>query len=189
MRNEKKLELKKKKAALRNKRLSQYRSRPHNCGGCRECCYLYPLPGKPARKWCQHITDKGCGIYATRPPLCSGFKCGYLWDPAMPRHWRPDRSGVIIVNRQVDGVKVVVLSDVRPLAHEGLIAQDIIHWCVRAGYVVLTVDCCSHCEKIIAKYKHTGLTRAYVEQLVATITAENQAEEQWQQETSKGVTF
>src|SRR4051812_35852125 len=52
-----------------------------DCGGCTVCCTALPIVEdftKPAGVTCQHCTSSGCGIYATRYPICRTFVCGWL---------------------------------------------------------------------------------------------------------------
>jgi Fe-S-cluster containining protein len=59
-----------------------------------------PEIGKAAGERCVHLTDKGCGIYATRPESCRTYFC--LWaDPKssemrIPEWGRPDRINVVL---------------------------------------------------------------------------------------------
>ncbi len=48
---------------------------------------------------CQHCTESGCAIYATRPRKpCVEFVCAWLRaGSSMPEELRPDRAGVIVV--------------------------------------------------------------------------------------------
>ncbi len=50
------------------------------CGACQLCCVLPAIKelNKPANVPCQHLTEKGCGIYATRPDGCRKFECHWL---------------------------------------------------------------------------------------------------------------
>ena len=114
MSRNKKLQSKRKKALERNQRQAERRrNRPHTCGDCRACCYVFPLPGKPARSWCKHSTPNGCGCYDDRPALCSEYQCEYLSDNKCPPKWRPDRSGVVISLRgRFRNYPVFVLSQV-----------------------------------------------------------------------------
>ncbi len=84
------------------------------CFPCSVCCGgwltadiagVKIMPGKP----CAHIVKEGCGIYKTRPRNpCAIFKCGWLLDPDMPEHMRPDKSGAIILTgRFWNGRKVI----------------------------------------------------------------------------------
>lgn len=71
------------------------------CGPCTACCRELkidvPELKKKAGVDCPHLTAAGCGIYATRPPVCQGFLCGWRLFEELDDSWRPDISGVLIV--------------------------------------------------------------------------------------------
>jgi hypothetical protein len=71
------------------------------CGTCTLCCKLLKIPETDSDKgsWCRHCeTGKGCGIYDERPQRCRDFMCGYLiWD-AVPDHWLPAKSRIVVVS-------------------------------------------------------------------------------------------
>lgn len=77
------------------------------CGECTVCCtYLrISVLGKPGLQPCSHLcspavdgyTGQGCGIYETRPEVCSGYRCKWL-DGHGEETDRPDRSGMLIDN-------------------------------------------------------------------------------------------
>ncbi|HWE04420.1 MAG TPA: hypothetical protein VG326_18595 [Tepidisphaeraceae bacterium] len=75
----------------------------YTCGGCTVCCHVMGLRdlGKPFYARCEHVADKGCGIYADRPKNCQDFVCswaaGLLGDA---ENWRPDRSGLLFFLRR-----------------------------------------------------------------------------------------
>lgn len=68
------------------------------CGTCVACCTTQGVGeiNKPPGVPCPHLSPKkGCGIYATRPPSCAEWSCGWrmgLFDGAD----RPDRVGVVM---------------------------------------------------------------------------------------------
>jgi hypothetical protein len=70
-----------------------------NCDGCTLCCKVLaaePL-GKPMNQWCVHcVPGRGCGIHATRPPVCRNYSCGWLIDGALGEEWRPETAHIII---------------------------------------------------------------------------------------------
>ena len=72
-----------------------------SCGACNLCCIELPINTpelqKKAQTPCSHLTDKGCGIYATRFPICRQFLCGWRLFPELGEEWRPDLSGIMIV--------------------------------------------------------------------------------------------
>ena len=65
------------------------------------CCKVLKVPetDSPKGEWCQHCdVGKGCKVYATRPQRCRDFQCGYLiWD-AVPDHWFPAKSRIVVVS-------------------------------------------------------------------------------------------
>ena len=71
------------------------------CGTCKACCEVLhidtPEFKKSGGKLCQHYSGGGCGIYATRYPICRQFMCGWLLFPELARDWRPDKSGVLVL--------------------------------------------------------------------------------------------
>lgn len=84
---------------------------PRSCGECTACCQgwlkaqIYEHEMKPGQP-CPHATDKGCGIYETRPELCRNFRCGWLIDSQHFPDWmRPDNSKVIVRFSAAEGVK------------------------------------------------------------------------------------
>lgn len=69
------------------------------CGTCTLCCKLFPVPelDKSAGKWCRHIVQgRGCGIHATRPPVCRGFHCQWLYNPDLGPEWKPEKSKFVL---------------------------------------------------------------------------------------------
>jgi hypothetical protein len=81
-------------------------SATRSCGPCTACCYGWLVanirgydmkPGTP----CHFVGDRGCTIYEERPSEpCRRFFCAWAWLPSpFPDSFRPDRIGVIIVER------------------------------------------------------------------------------------------
>jgi hypothetical protein len=77
----------------------------YTCGGCTVCCTVMGLQdlGKPFYCKCEHVVEKGCGIYDSRPKSCNDFVCswaaGLLGDS---ESWRPDRSGLLFFLRRFE---------------------------------------------------------------------------------------
>lgn len=71
---------------------------PRDCGPCTICCRFFAVPetGKPTNQWCEHCTDQGCAVHATRPQSCRNFQCFWLLEPQMPEELRPDLCGVVV---------------------------------------------------------------------------------------------
>jgi hypothetical protein len=71
------------------------------CGECNLCCIELPIETpelhKNGQTPCSHLTEKGCGIYDTRFPICRQFLCGWRLFPELDEAWRPDRSGILIL--------------------------------------------------------------------------------------------
>jgi hypothetical protein len=71
------------------------------CGECNACCIDLKIDTPELRKKagviCPHHTGAGCGIYADRPKVCQEFLCGWRLLPELGQDWRPDLSGVLIV--------------------------------------------------------------------------------------------
>ena len=81
-----------------------------SCGTCTLCCRLPEIEAlsKPADAWCRHCTGHSCAIYVDRPQLCRDFLCRWMTDPAMPDHWQPLRSHMLVYEQ---GPQVTVLVD------------------------------------------------------------------------------
>jgi hypothetical protein len=71
------------------------------CGPCQVCCVALkidtPQLRKKAQVPCPHLVQKGCGIYDGRPPVCRSFLCGWRLLPELDASWRPDLSGVMLL--------------------------------------------------------------------------------------------
>lgn len=78
------------------------------CDGCTLCCTVMKVsfapeirPPKREHARCEYACGRGCMIYDKRPHSCRVFECAWLasqrWpDRAMPKHERPDRSGMVL---------------------------------------------------------------------------------------------
>jgi hypothetical protein len=71
------------------------------CGECSVCCVVLNVDTPEFQKLphhrCQHLkTGGGCGIHATRFPVCRAYHCGWRYLAGLPDDWRPDRSGILI---------------------------------------------------------------------------------------------
>ena len=92
------------------------------CGQCTVCCRVPPIRSeeltKPAGVLCEHCVEgAGCAIYSKRPKVCEDWYCGWRMFADLDDSWRPDRSGVLLVEETEDipaqyrtriGVKFVV---------------------------------------------------------------------------------
>lgn len=68
------------------------------CGECSLCCTILRVDelGKPAGRDCVHQRGtEGCGIHATRPPICRAYRCLWL-QGGLEDDERPDRTGGIV---------------------------------------------------------------------------------------------
>lgn len=78
------------------------KAREKICGPCQACCVALKIDTPELRKRsgaaCVHLVEKGCGIYASRPPVCRGFLCGWQLLPELDISWRPDLSGVMMLS-------------------------------------------------------------------------------------------
>ncbi len=81
-----------------------------HCTPCTVCCVALPVPEgllgpecKPAGVACQDLGPRGCLRYASRPAVCSGFRCAWLADRGWPESWRPDRSGLLCLREDLLG--------------------------------------------------------------------------------------
>lgn len=82
------------------------RAAGRSCGTCSLCCTLLRVDelSKAAGRDCVHQQrprdggsggDAGCGIYASRPPICRGYRCLWL-QGGLEDDERPDRTGGIV---------------------------------------------------------------------------------------------
>jgi hypothetical protein len=81
----------------------------NSCGTCVVCCHALGFNAKEGYKkaageMCRHCTGSGCGIYETRYELCRIFHCGWRRQPLLGEEWRPDRSGVLLIELDRDEV-------------------------------------------------------------------------------------
>ncbi len=86
------------------------------CGGCTACCTAVAVHSlrKPFFGKCQHETDKGCAVYATRPADCRGFGCAWLAGMGEMSD-RPDKLGVVIyAEAESDGTVWIYVLETRP---------------------------------------------------------------------------
>ena len=84
-----------------------------SCGDCKACCegwlhaeiYGHKMyRGKP----CHFINDSGCSIYENRPSEpCKNYKCLWLSNTDIPGWLKPNKCGVILTMRSIDGIKYI----------------------------------------------------------------------------------
>lgn len=83
------------------------------------CCTALEIEelGKDAGPACKNcVTGGGCAIYAMRPQVCRDFECEWLTQRDLPRHFRPDRIGTILMEAHDTDEYRAVCSPDRPLA-------------------------------------------------------------------------
>jgi hypothetical protein len=72
-----------------------------SCGACNACCVELRVDTPEFQKEglvpCQHLTAQGCGIYHSRFKICREFLCGWMLFGELDEDWRPDKSGVMIL--------------------------------------------------------------------------------------------
>jgi hypothetical protein len=85
-----------------------------SCGTCTMCCKVFPLPSvhnKTAGVWCRDCKPgQGCGVWNTRPDVCSAFYCNYFFDATMSDEWRPDRAKFVIT-QEAGGIWLSIVTD------------------------------------------------------------------------------
>jgi uncharacterized protein len=71
-----------------------------SCGSCTLCCAVLEIVelSKPAGPVCENCrAGAGCAIYADRPQVCRDFECEWLMSRELPRQFRPDLIGTILM--------------------------------------------------------------------------------------------
>jgi hypothetical protein len=108
------------------------------CGECNACCTVLEVKDgdffKPANTVCQHLTDKGCGIYSTKPELCSKYYCMYAIMPDMfQERDRPDKVGILISMTNAEshfgkatGMPLFAAYEIKPNASQSIYGERII---------------------------------------------------------------
>jgi hypothetical protein len=85
-----------------------------DCDGCTLCCKVLsagePL-NKPMGVWCGHcVPGTGCGIHASRPPVCRDFHCVWLMDASLGAEWQPERCHMVL-SLDLDGRRLNATTD------------------------------------------------------------------------------
>ena len=82
------------------------------------CCKSLEIEhfNKPMGVLCKHWKDGGCSIYSERPQVCRDFECEWLTQRDLPRHFRPDRIGTILMEAHDTNEYRAVCGPERPLA-------------------------------------------------------------------------
>ena len=72
-----------------------------SCGDCHACCVELLIDTPEIQKKggtpCVHLSGGRCGIYDKRFKICREFLCGYLLFSELDEAWRPDRSGILVL--------------------------------------------------------------------------------------------
>ena len=93
------------------------------CGECTLCCTLLrvdelrKLGGTPCRELRRAPAPPGCGIHATRPPICRAYHCLWLAG-GLDEADRPDRLGAILDVATEGGTSRLRVHEVVPGAYE-----------------------------------------------------------------------
>ena len=98
----------------------------HTCGNCHACCINLPIPAgevsmniKPPGVRCPHLAENGCQVYSSRPQMCSQFSCTWLAESSWPEAWRPEQSGLLCLQEDIDnGVSAALVYEIAPKALE-----------------------------------------------------------------------
>jgi Fe-S-cluster containining protein len=83
------------------------------CGTCTLCCKVMRVDEleSPAGQWCKHCSPgKGCGIHATRPPVCREFFCIWMYKKEIGPEWKPEKSKIILT-LEGDGARIAAHVD------------------------------------------------------------------------------
>ena len=77
--------------------LATSKGKDRKCGECTACCTTHGIReiDKPAMKECEHVCDKGCSIYETRPESCARYECAWL-QGMFDDKFRPDKCGTVV---------------------------------------------------------------------------------------------
>lgn len=96
------------------------RAAERSCGTCSHCCTVLRVDelAKPAGQDCVHQQGElGCGIHASRPPVCRGYHCLWL-QGGLEDDERPDRTGGIVDLEAVGAAVQLAIREVRPGAFD-----------------------------------------------------------------------
>ena len=71
------------------------------CDKCNACCHHIPIDQEdfvklPNVDCVNLIKGGGCSIYKNRPTTCATWFCAWRYIPTLGKHWRPDKSGVLM---------------------------------------------------------------------------------------------
>ena len=83
------------------------------------CCSVLEIEelSKAAGPLCGNCTSgAGCSIYAARPQVCRDFECEWLMSRDLPRQFRPDLIGAILMEDPDSDEYRAVCAPERPMA-------------------------------------------------------------------------
>ena len=83
------------------------------CGTCTLCCKVAAVDeiAKPIGVWCPHcVGQKGCAIYASRPPSCRTFYCQWMLAKGLGPEWKPERAKFALI-KSAGGTHLTALVD------------------------------------------------------------------------------
>lgn len=107
-------------ATLSRDRERERRAFHRSCGTCSHCCTVLRVDelGKPAGQNCMHQRGTfGCGVYATRPPVCRGYQCLWL-QGGLEDDERPDQTlGIVDLEPRGAGLELRI-REIRPGAFD-----------------------------------------------------------------------
>ncbi|MEQ1919188.1 MAG: hypothetical protein ABL955_08320 [Elusimicrobiota bacterium] len=115
------------------------------CGECRQCCNVFPLPvlDKPAGVWCRLLGPGGCTVHDNGlPEVCRQYACYWLDHESLPEEFRPDRLGMVVTESgtvKVGGreLPVLVINLVEPDSDRGPAARAMLEEFLAAGMAAL----------------------------------------------------
>ena len=138
------------------------------------------------RKWCKHTTDKGCGCYATRPAVCSEYRCFWLASN-LPTEYRPDHCGLIVTDRGAyEGHRRVVISESWHNAHQSRVGKELVDILKRNGFLVFIVFVDG---QMGICFRHLGIGLEEQEKLVDSLSRDSDARRQEISDTSGNFDF
>lgn len=97
--------------------------RKQECGECQACCTALGIeqltPPKPMWYVCRHQCRTGCKIYGRHPDECQRYECAWLSGMFQGIiEYRPDKLGLIIDMRELDGIPFAQVWEINPRAIE-----------------------------------------------------------------------
>lgn len=86
------------------------------CGPCTACCTMLGVTElhKPVNAECEHVCERGCSIYDSRPRTCRDWSCDWKNGLIPGEDLRPDKLGVIFDLRLEGCDPILCLWEVMP---------------------------------------------------------------------------